>query len=574
MAGITISLLSNVRDVVRGAKETEGALDDVADALDDLAREGKRTGQELGDGITDGMDGTAREAKRQGDKIGDAVADGVESGTKEAAKDVDQLERKFRDLAEATKRTDLDPGTSIAKTTKKGMAEAGESVQTFSDEAKSNLSEVASSFTGDAQSITDLLQGTLGGVIADLGPLGLAAGTAGAAAIGLIGQAFVQAGEDQEAFKERVKTMTQEIVDEFADTGDAVSAIDEKLRQWASDNERYGVSLADLRKDAKLVDVGFDELAKTIAGGTTKELRRMQESVEDSEEALRHQAAAIDTTAGADRSAARAAQEKGERLRKDVLPAIKQQIEANENAAAAEEALAAANDMTVDQYKAYVAAANESKEATEAFADSMSSTLAEAAESSSEALDNTAINATNYIAGLQKRTEAAQQYRDNVRAIGEQLPADLFNFVREQGPGFSQEIATYLSASPAQQEAIRAGWSIDAEVSADTSDLDATTDAKGRETKKGPTSKVRGDTSDLDKKVERKGKEKTPGPTAKLRADTSDVDDVVKKLRGQKITGPTVVYRVDTSALDDANRRIANNPVTQIVNQRIGKRVA
>ena len=55
MAGITISLLSNTRDVIRGAKETEGALDNVADALDDLAREGKRTGQELGDGITDGL---------------------------------------------------------------------------------------------------------------------------------------------------------------------------------------------------------------------------------------------------------------------------------------------------------------------------------------------------------------------------------------------------------------------------------------------------------------------------------------------------------------------------------------
>ncbi|MBT1676004.1 hypothetical protein [Curtobacterium aurantiacum] len=574
MAGITISLLSNVRDVVRGAKETEGALDDVADALDDLAREGKRTGQELGDGITDGMDGTAREAKRQGDKIGDALADGVGDGTKEAGKDVDQLERKFRELAEATKRTDLSPGPSIAKTTKQGMSEASESVQTFSDEAKSNLSEVASSFTGDTQSVVDLLQGTLGGVIADLGPLGLAAGTAGAAAIGLIGQAFVQAGEDQEAFKERVKTMTQELVDEFADTGDAVSAIDEKLRQWASDNERYGVSLVDLRKDAKLLDVGFDDLATTIAGGTTKELRRMQEQVEESEEKLRREAATLDTTANAHREGARAAGENAERLRKDVLPAIEQQIEANENAAAAQEALAKANGMTVEQYEAYVDATNRSKEATEAFADSLSTTLADAAESSAEALDNRMLNTDKYLTGLQERTDAALQYKANVQAIGEQLPADLFNFVREQGPGFSREIATYLSATPAQQEAIRAGWSIDAQVTADTSNLDATTDAKGKETKKGPTSKVQGDTSDLDKKTDQKAKEKNPGPTSKLRADTSDVDDAIKKLKGQKVDGPTVVYKADTSALDDVNRRIANNPVTQIVNQRIGKRVA
>ena len=216
----------------------------------------------------------------------------------------------------------------------------------------------------------------------------------------------------------------------------------------------------------------------------------------------------------------------------------------------------------MEEYQAYVAAANESKQATEDFANSLSTTLAEAAESTSEAIDNSVMDPSKYAAGLEARVKAAQDYQANVQSIGEQLPGDLFDFVREQGPGFSEEIATYLSASPEQKARIEAGWKIAAQVEGDTKDLDAKTSAKGRERKKGPTSEIKGDTKDVDQKVKQKSEQKAKGPTSQIRADDSDVDKALKRLREKIAKGPTVQLRVDQSAVDSALTTLSRRVVT------------
>lgn len=525
-------------------------LEDASNALDDL-----------NDVNTRGLQNDLRDVDKQLDKVGKSgkdAGDDLEKGLKDAQRQTNLTADDYRQMT-----AKIEAETRKLKSSgKESFTPAQESSRAFKEEATSNLSEVASSFDGSAQSITDLFQGTLGGIITELGPLGMAAGTAAAVGIGLIGAAFNQSGEDSDAFKERVESMTGELLDDFYEVGDAVTVIDKKLRDWASDNEKYGVSLVQLRKDAKAAEVGFGDLASTIAGGTTKDLRKMRGEIDSSIDALSKQAAAVDTTAGADRSASRAASDKVSRLKKDVIPAINQQIKANENAKAAEEALADAQGMTVKQYRNYVKEQNAAKEAAEALADTMTNVLAAAAESTSEAIDNAAEDPSKYIAGMEARTKAAQQYQANVQAIGEQLPDDLMNFVRNQGEGFSQEIATYLSATPEQQARIREGWKIDAQVSGDTTDLDKKTAAKGKEKKKGPTSEVKGDTKDLDDKVEKKSRQKSDGPTAKLRADTDAVDKAIDSLKRKTFNGPTAVFRVDRSSVNQAITNIRNTTIT------------
>lgn len=143
---IRIDFISNVRDLLRGTKSVEDAFDDVADSLDDVARDGD---QSLG-----------------------------------------RLEDSFSELARKARSTKND----VQDVGQKGFRAAGDASSEFKSEALSNLSEVTSSFDGSMESIGELVQGTLGGVAANIPIVGLAAAGA-AAAVGTITEAFIKADE-------------------------------------------------------------------------------------------------------------------------------------------------------------------------------------------------------------------------------------------------------------------------------------------------------------------------------------------------------------------------------------------
>ncbi|TDW64756.1 hypothetical protein EDF51_11126 [Curtobacterium sp. PhB25] len=588
--GFSIGVAMDARAYEKGIRS--GIIEPTEDAQDKLEELGK-AGERAGDGLDRGL----RDGGDQLDKLGKAgkdAGDDIEDGAKHGGRELDKLGRAGKEAGDdleaglrgAQKQTGKTADEYKAMTAKieadmarikaegKGtFQEAGGATGEFKEEALANFSEVTSSFTGDMQSVTDLAQGTFGGLASLGGPASLVFGGI-AVAVGLVGSALASSGEESDEFKEKIADLAQtrlgDLFGQYEDSGDALAR---GLRKWATDSESFGGSLLDLQKNATKAGLGVGDLTEAIGSQSVSKMRRLRTEVEDQIETLNRQAAALSDGTAKGRIAAKGAQEQAEAARA-VKKQLDQNLEVNDTYEKSLRAVAKAQGQTVEQYQAQLEATKEYDEATQALADTMTSTLAEAAESTSEALDNSALNADKYISGLQQRTEAAQQYEANVQAIGERLPADLFNFVREQGPDFSEEIATYLSANDAQRARIQAGWKIAAQVEGDTSDLDAKTTAKGKERTKGPTSEVQGDTSDVDKKVAQKGKEKADGPTSKLQADTSDVDDAIRKLKGKRVDGPTIVYQVDTSAIDDANRRIATTPVTQTVNQRIGKAVA
>lgn len=143
---IKIDFISNVRDLLRGTKQVEDAFDDVADSLDDVARDGD---QALG-----------------------------------------RLDDSFRDLARRAR----DAKDDVQDVGKKGFKVAGDASSEFKSEALANLSEVSSSFDGSMESIGELVQGTLGGVTANIPLVGLGAAAA-AAAVGTITDAYIKADE-------------------------------------------------------------------------------------------------------------------------------------------------------------------------------------------------------------------------------------------------------------------------------------------------------------------------------------------------------------------------------------------
>lgn len=156
---IKIDFLANVSKLLRGTKDASKGLDDVADSLDDVVKDGDK-------------------AERQ-------------------------LERNFREIADAAKKADKQVD-KIGDNSGKSFGKAGQATGEFKDEALSNFSEVTSSFDGSMSSIQDLAQGTLGGLATSgLPGIGLAAGAA-ATAVGLIGASIIGAAEDADELRDRL----------------------------------------------------------------------------------------------------------------------------------------------------------------------------------------------------------------------------------------------------------------------------------------------------------------------------------------------------------------------------------
>jgi len=173
MAGINISFVSDVRDFLKGTKNIEGALDDVSDSLDDVAKDAQRAGKTAGDKLGDGFKDAGKDASKAVDKISDDVKDAA----KDVEKSSEKMEKSFKDTFDSVKKDSKKAGDDVGDNTKRGMDQSSDSVKEFKSEASQNFSEVASSFSGDMSQAADGVQGLMGGLAGSLaGPAGLAAG--------------------------------------------------------------------------------------------------------------------------------------------------------------------------------------------------------------------------------------------------------------------------------------------------------------------------------------------------------------------------------------------------------------
>ncbi len=183
---LKLDILANTRQLVSEMRKGGASVDDISDALDDLARDAKLSGDKT---------------ERAIDDIGDAG--------KDAARDVDRaadkMERSFRDLVRDAKKAD-DAVEKVGDNGGRSFRKLSDAGSEVSDELRSNLGETFSSFRGDLEDLPQIAQDTLGG-LAGSGALGgipgLVATAAGAAGLGLLIAAFDDASEAQERLKEK-----------------------------------------------------------------------------------------------------------------------------------------------------------------------------------------------------------------------------------------------------------------------------------------------------------------------------------------------------------------------------------
>lgn len=187
-----------------------------------LASETKAFRQGIESGVIQPLEDAVKQLRELGDTDG---ADKLEQQLREAQKATEKLadetkitaariESEYRDAGRKAKASLDDVGDGG----KKGFGRAGEASREFKDESLANLSEVASSFDGSMESIGDLVQGTLGGVAANIPVIGVAAAGA-AAAVGTITDAFVKAGEATDTARDSAYQygLTVASVGEYAD---------------------------------------------------------------------------------------------------------------------------------------------------------------------------------------------------------------------------------------------------------------------------------------------------------------------------------------------------------------------
>lgn len=197
MAGrITIDVGLNTRDVAKGAKDGERALENLEDAVRDAGSGG--------------------------------------------AKGLEKLEDELKDVQRQSERTDrsLD---DMGGTSNRSFDQASENVRNFKSEAVQNLSEVASSWEGDLQGMADGVQGLTGGLASALTPgIGIPVAVLGAAAAAFFAN-WQQAAEDSEqrisdmyaAFIESGTSFVSE--DQIAK---AIREIQDDTAKWADAQQR------------------------------------------------------------------------------------------------------------------------------------------------------------------------------------------------------------------------------------------------------------------------------------------------------------------------------------------------
>lgn len=221
--GLQIDIAANTRAAVRGMGDLEKALDENADALTDLARDGDRAGDKL--------ETTFRDMVRDADKAGRAMRDVGD----DAHKGFDKTAKSAKQAADA-----VDDATSEMK-----------------NEAKQNFSEMSSSFDGSMESIADLAQSTLGGLASsDIPGIGAAAGLA-ALGVGVLTQSITD-------MQEKAAEKTQNVIDQFLDLGDALDAeaVKSRVRDiFATEDTRKQAQLL-----ADLMDINVSQAALAMAG--------------------------------------------------------------------------------------------------------------------------------------------------------------------------------------------------------------------------------------------------------------------------------------------------------------------
>lgn len=424
--GISIAIGSDTREFSAGVKSgVVQPLEDVADALDDLGSDGDKAGSKLEKSLDD-----ARKSAKELGTEGKSAGTKLERAMKDAEGETKDLGREHSKLGDVIDRESKRGSESLKRNTKEATTAAKGDLEELKNEAKQNAAETFSSFDGSTESFVDGIQGTLGGIVSSLGPVGMAAGAAGALLIGGIKGALDTAGENTEAYREKVRDLGSEYIDTAGIGEVSVDHLADKMKELALENKDAGDSLVGLRKDAAKTGHDFRDLAEAYAGNA----EGLEDLVKINDEylaQLKSEQQLIDSGA-----------------KKGDLNAIIEKIEAQQNIVDVLHQSADAARDAADSEAAYLAAGVPEMKAKAALVENIQGAVDDAASSWEEYQDKEsgAIDPSAYLAGIQARTDAATAYAANLRDAQAQLSPEAYQYLVDQGIDFAPMLQSILDS--------------------------------------------------------------------------------------------------------------------------------
>lgn len=227
---LKLDILANTRQFTAEMKRAGAGVEDISDALDDMAEEA----QDAGNG----------------------------------------MERTFRDIA----RSADDTGRKVGKDLDKGFDRAKKGADDFKREANSTARESAASFTGSAEDIGDAFQEVAANALEGFGPAGAAAGLAIAGAVGIATTKLQEMAEQTEENKRRFSEMYQQAAEDgrtFLDQAQIIAASQDLLFNPDRADE-YKQSL----KDANTLGIEANDII-LARSGDEEALQRVMKATED-----------------------------------------------------------------------------------------------------------------------------------------------------------------------------------------------------------------------------------------------------------------------------------------------------
>lgn len=427
--GIKLAFVSDVRELVRGTKDVEGALEKVADSLDD---------------------------------VGDA-----------GEKSTDKLAKSFKETYDDVKRGAADTGDKVARDIKRGTQEASEGTKALSDNAASNAKEVAASFDGSAQSIADGFQGLAAEAFEGFGPAGVAAGVAAGVGIGLVSAQLEKAKEQAQETAEEVADLAGELIGLGGDRGP--SEINDALLEMATTAEDGTVKINELAESASGARIDFQDFARGVAGDAESQKRSFAE-IEAGLDAYRAGLARVKEEDPGNAGALKGYIDENQAWLESLTGARDELVAVNgtlDQAAATAENYARAVDTNAEAvaraqqaqeaYQDTLADAAapvgvyqdllRTKEAAEqATAQATADATADATDSWQDYAQDVAVTIDDMIAELDKQAERAREFEANLAAITAAGGQAIADELRAKGPEVAGAVADVIAeASPEKQ---------------------------------------------------------------------------------------------------------------------------
>lgn len=408
----------NAAQFLRGAKDVDGAFEEVADSLDKVARDSRTAADKMGS-----------EFKSAGKNV-------------EASNE--RVERSFKELADIAKRETRQAGDDIGKNVKRGTDQANEGVKEIGREAASTAKESAASFDGSADSIADAFQEVAANAFAGFGPAGLIAGLAAAAGIGIISNALQSGTAEGEKLKETVSELTAELIDAGKEGGPSLDYMVNKLKELAGVTEDSETSLSDLADAADKAGLPFDKIARAYVGNS-KALKDLIRANEEHAASLRDEANALN--AGIDDYSTKYSKiENQAKATEELNNTLRTNLTVTQAAEKAEAEYLRSGAPAMDAKREQVDAINDAYD--------------EAAGAVSDYVDaeSGVFNVQAYIDAMRRKQEALAEYQETLATSA--LSSEAKSFLAEQGAdAAAQFLAGYKSAAPAQQAELDAIWS-------------------------------------------------------------------------------------------------------------------